>query len=230
VTLGTLGDVSVAFLPRHGRHHTVAPHQINYRANVWALHSLGVEAIIGPNATGSLQREILPGDFVVCDQFVDRTSGRLDTFYDSGEVTHVSAAEPYCPILRKHAITVCEKLGIRVHKNGTIVVVNGPRFSTKAESRWYTQMGWQVIGMTQYPECFLARELQLPYVNLSLITDHDAGLESDSGESVSNAAVLAVFKENIENLKKVLFEIVTTLPDLTDSPARVALVGARMGV
>ena len=228
ITLGQLGEKTVAFLPRHGRGHTIPPHAINYRANLWAMKSLGVESVIGPCAVGSLQKHIAPGHFVLCDQFVDRTSARKDTFYDGPIVTHVSAAEPYCPILRQHALAVCREQGIEVHAQGTVVVINGPRFSTKAESRWFTQMGWDIVGMTQYPEAYLARELELPYVNLSLVTDYDAGLVSEEGEAVTSEAVMAVFKANIENLRLVLFALVETLPNTRSSPARTALKGARL--
>ena len=170
VTLGEVGGKTVAFLPRHGRDHSLPPHVINYRANVWAMKSLGVTDIIGPNACGSLQGHVKPGHFVICDQFVDRTSGRKDTFYDGPITTHVSAADPYCPILREHAVTVCQQQGVVVHPAGTVVVIQGPRFSTKAESHWFTSMGWEVINMTQYPECYLARELEMSYVNISVIT------------------------------------------------------------
>lgn len=229
VTLGRFGDKTVAFLPRHGRGHTIPPHAINYRANLWAMKHLGVEAVIGPCAVGSLQRHIEPGHVVLCDQFVDRTYGRKDTFFEGPLVTHVSAAEPYCPVLRAHALAVCHEQGISVHPHGTIVVINGPRFSTKAESRWFTQLGWDVVGMTQYPEAFLARELELPYVNLSVVTDYDAGLVSEEAEAVTSEAVIAVFKANIEKLRRLLFALVETLPDTSASPARVALTGARLG-
>ena len=229
--LGKIGDKTVAFLPRHGRSHDIPPHKINYRANVHAMHQLGVQAIIAPNATGSLQKHIHPGDFVICDQFVDRTHGRADTFYDGPIVTHVSAADPYCPILRAHASTICDRRAVRHHKTGTMVVINGPRFSTRAESRWFTQMGWEVVGMTQYPECYLARELQIPYVNISVITDYDAGLEELEGVEaetiVSNNAVIEAFQASLESLRGVLFEMIETLPDLTESPARTSLQNAR---
>ncbi|MGC4047772.1 MAG: S-methyl-5'-thioadenosine phosphorylase [Armatimonas sp.] len=227
VTIGTLGGRRVAFLPRHGRAHSIPPHAINYRANVWALHSLGVKAILGPNATGSLQADYKPGDFAICDQFVDRTSGRKDTFYDGPIVTHVSAAEPYCPFLRAHLVEVCQKCGVRVHPRGTMVVVNGPRFSTRAESKWYTSMGWEIIGMTGYPEGWLARELQIPYANISVVTDYDAGLVGETGEAVSNDAVREQFALSLTALKGIIEEAVASLPDLTNSPACSALEGAR---
>jgi 5'-methylthioadenosine phosphorylase len=227
VTIGTLGGKRVAFLPRHGRMHSIPPHKINYRANVWALHSLGVKAILGPNATGSLQTHYKPGDFAICDQFVDRTHGRADTFYDGPIVTHVSAAEPYCPLLRAHLVAVCKNRGVPVHDGGTMVVINGPRFSTKAESKWFTRMGWEIVGMTGYPECWLARELQVPYANISVVTDYDAGLVGETGEAVSGEAVIQQFHKSLSALKGVIEEAIATLPDLSTSPARVALEGAR---
>ena len=229
LTLGEIGGKSVAFLPRHGKNHDLPPHVINYRANVWAMKSLGVMDIIAPNACGSLQTQVKPGDIVVCDQFVDRTSGRKDTFYDGPVTTHVSSAEPYCPVLRNHAISVCHARGVSVHETGTVVVIQGPRFSTKAESRWFTQMGWEVINMTQYPECFLAREKEMSYVNLSLITDYDAGLSADepNARPVSNQDVIDVFRENLEKLKGVVLQMIETLPDTSDSPARNCLAASR---
>ena len=157
-----LADVAgrrVAFLPRHGRRHTIPPHRINYRANVWAMKSLGVKAAISPCAAGSLQLQVKPGDFVVCDQFVDRTSGRADTFFDGPIVTHLSSAETYDPVLRRLAIETIRDHGIEVHERGTVVVIQGPRFSTKSESKWFSDAGWEVINMTQYPEAWLCREL-----------------------------------------------------------------------
>ena len=149
----------VAFLPRHGRRHTIPPHGINYRANVWAMRSLGCRCVISPCAAGSLQPHVKPGDFVVCDQFIDRTSGRADTYYDGPIVTHVSSAETYDPTLREIAVQTIRDHGIGCHATGTIVVIQGPRFSTKAESKWYHDAGWEVINMTQYPEAYLCREL-----------------------------------------------------------------------
>lgn len=227
VTLAEIGEKTVAFLPRHGRSHSIPPHKINYRANLWAMKSLGVTDIIGPNACGSLQPHVKPGDFVICDQFVDRTTGRIDTFYDGPIVTHVSAAEPYCPLLRKHAIESCRAEGITVHERGTVVVINGPRFSTKSESLWFGSQGWEVINMTQYPEMYLARELEISYVNISLITDFDAGLIGEDHPPVTNDEVLAVFTANLDNLRRVLRRMIETLPDTSASPARSVLSVSR---
>ena len=170
--IGDIGGTKVAFLPRHGRRHQLPPHMINYRANVWGMKELGVKRIIGPCASGSLNREMGLGHFVVCDQFVDRTWGRGDTFYDGPTTTHVSAADPYCPDLRQALIAAGRELGITVHERGTVVVIQGPRFSTRAESKWFSAMGWDVINMTGYPEGYLARELELCYANISLVTDY----------------------------------------------------------
>jgi 5'-methylthioadenosine phosphorylase len=229
VSIAEMGGKTVAFLPRHGRKHSLPPHMINYRANVWAMKSLGVTDIIAPNACGSLQSHVKPGDLVVCDQFVDRTTGRKDTFYDGPITTHVSAAEPYCPLLRAHAVACCRAQNVPVHETGTVVVVQGPRFSTKAESRWFTNQGWEVINMTQYPECYLARELEMSYVNLSLITDYDAGLVGDdpNARPVTNEEVLAVFTANLDNLRRVLVRMIETLPDTSHSPARNCLAASR---
>jgi 5'-methylthioadenosine phosphorylase len=172
-----------------------------------------VERIIGPTACGSLKPEIKPGEFVVADQIVDRTTGRKDTFYDGPVVTHVSFADPYCPQLRPLAIDALRSVGITVHDRGTIVTIQGPRFSTKAESRWFSSAGWEVINMTQYPECYLARELEMCYVNISLITDYDVGLEGVPGiEPVSHEEVMHVFASNIENVRNGISAIITAMP------------------
>jgi 5'-methylthioadenosine phosphorylase len=202
IAIGRMGGVRVAFLPRHGQQHRIPPHAINYRANVWAMAQLGVTRLIAPTAVGSLQVGIKPGDFVVVDQFVDRTYGRPQTFYDGPRVVHISSADPYCDDLRQRSIRVGHDLGIRVHERGTVVVVQGPRFSTRAESKWYASQGWEVINMTQYPEVVLARELQLCYVNISLITDYDVGLEGI--EPVTVDEVVRVLHENNERVRRLI--------------------------
>jgi 5'-methylthioadenosine phosphorylase len=210
ITVGQIAGRSVAFLPRHGKDHQLPPHMIDYRANVWAMKELGVTRIIGPNACGSLQPHVKPGEFVICDQFVDRTWGRKDTFYDGPVTTHVSSADPYCPDMRRVAVAKARELGITVHDGGTVVVIQGPRFSTRSESRWFASQGWEVINMTQYPECYLARELEICYCNISLITDHDAGAEGV--EPVSNDEVVRVFEANNEKLRALLYAMVPELP------------------
>jgi 5'-methylthioadenosine phosphorylase len=212
LTIGNIGNKCVAFLARHGRDHSIPPHKINYRANVWAMKALGAEVIISPCACGSLQREIAPGHFVLCDQFVDRTRNREDTFYDGPIVSHVSSAEPYSEGLRELALAACRKCNVTVHEKGTIVVIQGPRFSTKAESQWFTSMGWSVIGMTQYPEAHLCRELGMAVVNISLVTDYDSGLVANV-EAVNAASVLEVFRENSIKVREVVASLIQSLPD-----------------
>lgn len=218
----------VAFLPRHGRHHTIPPHQINYRANVWAMKSLGVRYLLSPCAVGSLQTDREPEHFVVCDQYVDRTNGRMDTFFEGPEVHHVSSADPYCPHLRHIAIDVIREQGIPVHASGTLVVIQGPRFSSKAESRWFTQMGWSVVGMTGYPEAYLALEQEIAVVNISLVTDYDSGLVGDV-PPVTSAEVYAVFKRNSERIKGVVLEMIKRIPLDLDSPCHHALEHSKVG-
>ncbi|MCA1645853.1 MAG: S-methyl-5'-thioadenosine phosphorylase [Chloroflexi bacterium] len=213
IMLGHMGDVRVAFLPRHGAQHRIPPHVINYRANVWAMAELGVTRLIAPTAAGSLQPAVKPGDFVICDQFVDRTYAREQTFYDGPRVVHISTADPYCPELRAHSIGVGRTLGVTIHDRGTVVVIQGPRFATRSESRWYAKQGWEVINMTQYPEVALARELQMCYVNIALITDYDAGLEGEAGIApVSVNQVTRVLNDNNERVRQLIERL---LPRLT---------------
>jgi 5'-methylthioadenosine phosphorylase len=205
IAIGHMGDVRVAFLPRHGAQHRIPPHAINYRANLWAMAQLGVTRLIAPTAAGSLQPTVKPGDFVVCDQFVDRTYAREQTFYDGPRVVHISTADPYCPDLREHSIAVGRELGVTIHDRGTVVVIQGPRFATRSESRWFSNQGWEVINMTQYPEVVLARELQMCYVNIALITDYDAGLEGEAGIApVSVDQVVRVLDDNNERVRRLI--------------------------
>ena len=225
--LATVGGRDVAFLPRHGRRHTIPPHRINYRANVWGMRALGVEAVISPCAAGSLQAGVKPGDFVTCDQLVDRTNGRADTFFDGPIVSHVSSAELYDPTLRAIAAEVIESHGIPLHRTGTLVVIQGPRFSTKAESRWFSNQGWEVISMTQYPEAYLCRELGMAVVNIALITDYDAGV-LEGTEAVTAHDVLAVFEQNAARIRSVVLDMIGRFPaDLRALGARDALAVTR---
>lgn len=228
IAIGELEGVTVAFLPRHGAGHTLPPAAINYRANLWAMKELGVTRVLAPTAAGSLQPHVSPGDFVVCDQFVDRTWGRSDTFYATGpSVAHMSPADPYCPALRELAIGCGRDLGVTMHERGTVVVIQGPRFSTRAESRWFSSMGWEVINMTQYPEVVLARELELCYVNISLITDYDAGLDSDSSvRPVSAAEVGEVFARNNDRIRSLLLRLIPRIPSERACPCSTAMRGA----
>ncbi len=226
--IGDVGGKRVAFLPRHGSRHQLPPHMINYRANVWGMKSLGVTRIIGPCASGSLQREVGLGEFVVCDQFVDRTSARRDTFYDGPVTTHVSAADPYCPTIREALIAKGRDLGIIMHERGTVVTIQGPRFSTRAESRWFSSAGWEVINMTAYPEGYLARELEICYANVSLITDYDVGVADDPDvPAVSHADVVEVFEKNNEKLRELLFAVIPGLDGPRECLCATALTGAR---
>jgi 5'-methylthioadenosine phosphorylase len=226
VHLGEIAGRRVAFLPRHGSEHQYPPHKINYRANVYAMKSLGVRWIVGPTASGSLSKKLKPGSMVVCDQLVDRTKGRIDSFYDGPRTTHVSFADPYCPTLRPIAIEALRSLAIDTHDSGTVVVIQGPRFSTRAESKWFQGQGWEVINMTQYPEAYLARELEMCYVNISLITDYDVGMEDVA--PVSHLEVIEVFKRNNERLKEAIATIVAAIPLASDCSCRHALEGARI--
>ncbi len=208
ITTATVGGRTVAFLPRHGRDHRYPPHKIPYRANLWALRELGVRQILAPCAVGGLRPELGPGTFVLPDQLVDRTSGRIQSFYDERAV-HVNFADPYCPDGRA---TVLDQRGdVEIVDGGTMVVIEGPRFSTRAESRWYTAMGGTVINMTGHPEAVLARELALCYTTLALVTDLDAGVEGDHG--VTQEEVFRVFGENIARLRDLLLRVVPHLPE-----------------
>jgi 5'-methylthioadenosine phosphorylase len=215
IAVGTVGTRRVAFLARHGSRHTIPPAAINYRANLWAFKELGVERVIGPNASGSLQANVKPGSFVVCDQFVDRTWGRNDSYHMEGpRVAHLSAADPYCPQLRSLAVEIGREQSIEMHDGGTVVVIQGPRFASRAESRWYGKQGWHVINMTQYPEAVLARELEMCYVNVALITDYDAGTEAEPEIAPVNANdVVAVMSSNNERVRRLILKLIERLPD-----------------
>ncbi|MDQ5873764.1 MAG: S-methyl-5'-thioadenosine phosphorylase [Actinomycetota bacterium] len=227
LSVGTIGGRTAAFLPRHGTGHTLPPHMINYRANLWAFKELGVTRIIGPCAAGSLQKEVEPGHFVISDQLVDRTWGRKDTFYEGPLTTHVSFADPYCPELRPLALEIARSQGVQAHDGGTVVTVQGPRFSTRAESKWYQDAGWQVINMTQYPEAYLARELEICYVNVALITDYDVGIMGET-EAVNHEEVLRVVAENNERLRSLIFDLVPVIPEQRSCLCSRALQGARL--
>lgn len=209
VAIGVGGGRRIAFLPRHGLGHRFPPHEINYRANLWALRSLGVRQILAPCAVGSLRPELGPGSIVVPDQVVDRTSGRVQTYYDTGAV-HVPFADPYCEEGRTSVLKAASRVGIEGHDGGTMVVVQGPRFSSRAESQWYAQAGWSLVNMTGVPEAVLSRELGLCYTAVALVTDHDAGIAA--GKSVDQETVFQVFNENIQRLRSVILEAVRLLP------------------
>jgi 5'-methylthioadenosine phosphorylase len=229
VALSSIGKRRVAFLPRHGVHHEYPPHVVPYRANAFAFKELGVSRVIGPCAVGSLKAEVKPGDLVICDQFVNFTTGRRDTFYDGPETTHIGVADPYCPELREVAIEAADSLGLGVHPKGTVVVIQGPRFSTRSESRFFRQQGWDVINMTQYPEVTLARELEMCYLNISMVTDYDVGLEGDpNARPVSHEEVVKVFNENISNLRDLISEVTRRTPARRKCDCGRALAHARV--
>lgn len=223
--VGKIGGTRVAFIPRHGSKHELPPHRIPYRANVWAMKELGVRRILGPCASGALRPDLALGEFVICDQFVDRTTGRADTFYDGPETTHVSAADPYCADLRRLLYETAVELGIPARDRGTVVTIQGPRFSTRAESRWFRSSGWDVVNMTAYPEGHLARELELCYANVSMVTDYDAGVED--GEPVSQHEVARVFAENNERLLGLLRAVIPRIGPQPDDTCATALRHAR---
>jgi 5'-methylthioadenosine phosphorylase len=217
ITVATVAGRRVAFLPRHGRGHRFAAHRVPFRANVWALASLGVRSIVAPCSAGALQPELEPGDFVVVDQLVDRTWGRRDTFHDVGGdehqgagVHHQSFADPYDAGLRAALVEAGKTVGVRIHDRGTMVVINGPRFSTRAESLWFRSMGWHVVNMTGYPEAVLAAEAGIPYATIALVTDRDAGV--DGGEPVTMEAVFATMQRNVANVRELLVAALPHLP------------------
>ncbi len=225
IAIGTVGDRSVAFLPRHGKNHEFPAHRVNYRANMWALRSLGVRQVLAPCAVGGLQVEYGPGTFVVPDQLVDRTTARTQTYFDEN-ACHVAFADPYCLRLRGHLL-----VGLKEHApvdGGTLVVIEGPRFSTRAESRWYAAQGWAVIGMTSHPEAILAREMALCYSTVCLVTDHDAGV--DEASAVSMEAVFKVFAAHTETLKSALTGVIGSLGTERDCSCSHAVDGMALPI
>ncbi len=214
IVVGQVEGRSVAFLARHGRDHRYPPHKVPYRANLWALRSLGVRQVLAPCAVGGLRAHLGPGTLVVPDQFVDRTSGRVQTYYDDGAV-HVSMSDPYCPTGRQAVLQSGRDAHWSPTNGGTLVIIEGPRFSTRAESRWFSANDWSIVGMTGFPEAALARELALCYTSIAVVTDLDAGVEE--GQGVTHAEVLAVFGASIDRLRDVLLD---TIPRLPESDAR----------
>jgi 5'-methylthioadenosine phosphorylase len=206
VSVGTVAGRRVAFLPRHGGHHEFPPHRIPYRANLWALRSLGVRQVLAPCAVGGLSHDVAPGDVVLPDQLVDRTYARTQSYVETGAV-HLPFADPYCPRLTETVAAADDSVRV----GGTMVVVEGPRFSTRAESQHYAAQGWSLINMTGHPEAALAREMRQCYLSIALVTDLDAGVETGSG--VGQEEVFALFAQNLERLKGLLTDTVERLPD-----------------
>src|SRR3954451_228349 len=227
VTVGDVAGRPVAFLPRHGRDHRFPPHRVNYRANLWALRAVGVRQVLAPSAVGSLHPEVGPGAVVLPDQVVDRTWGREHTVYDCvGPVVHVSMDDPYFLRGRRAVLEAGGRDAVPITDGGSLVVVQGPRFSTRAESRWHVSAGWSLVGMTGMPETAIARELAMCLTGVSLVTDLDAGV--DTGEGVTHAEVLEVFGRNVERLRSLLETALTLLPDDDNCPCQHALDGLRL--
>ncbi len=223
ITLGVYEGKPIAILPRHGSDHRFSPSLVNYRANIWALKSLGVTRVLAPYAVGSLQEDIKPGDFVFVDQFIDRTHGRASTFYDKpGKVCHISVADPVCQELRNMLTETAKALNLSFRPGGTYVCIEGPRFSSRAESRSYQSMGAHVIGMTMVPECVLAREAELCYAGIAMVTDYDTFKE----QAVSIEEVTKSMKENIEKVRKLLAGTIRKIPEKRGCACGKALEGA----
>ena len=228
LVFGEIGGKRVAFLPRHGRDHRFPPHKIPYRANLWALRSVGVRQILAPSAVGSLTHSYGPGTLVVPDQLVDRTTSRAQTYYDEGAAVHVQFADPYCPVGRARAVGAARATGWVPAASGTLVVIEGPRFSTRAESQWYAAQGWTLVGMTAHPEAVLARELALCYTTIALVTDTDAGV--DEGQGVTQEEVFKVFAANVARLRELIVKTIEDLPLDRDCPCGHALDGFKLPI
>jgi 5'-methylthioadenosine phosphorylase len=205
ITIGKFFERTIAFIPRHGKNHRIPPHRINNRANIWALKELGVTRIIAPSAVGSLQKELKPGDIAVPDQFIDFTKARQYTFYDGGQVCHISSSDPFCTELKKLTIDCANNLNYRIHEHVTYVCIEGPRFSTRAESHFFREvMKAHIIGMTLVPECILAREAEICYVSIATITDYDAWTDSP----VSSDRIIETLQKNIEKTLKLIGQLI----------------------
>lgn len=222
ISIGVYKNTKVAFIPRHGRNHTIPPHRVNYRANIWALKQLGAERIIASSAVGSLRDDYAPGNFVVPDQFIDRTKKRLDTFYEGGQICHISSADPFCPQLRRFFIDFARTLDLDPREKGTYVCIEGPRFSTRAESRLFRMWNADIIGMTLYPECVLAREAQLCYISIAMVTDYDVWAE----KPVSVDEIMGTIGKNVEEFKKLIVEAIPQIPKERDCSCQLSLKDA----
>ena len=208
ITIGDYKGRKVAFMPRHGKKHAISPHMINFRANIWAFKELGVTRILAPSAVGSLKEELKPSDFALPSQFLDFTKSRIGSFSEDGKVIHISVAEPFCPELQEIVLQTAQSQNIKIHKNCTYVCIEGPRFSTKAESKFFRTTGADIIGMTLVPECQLAREAQICYVSISTITDYDVWAE----KPVTAKEVLETLSKNVESIKKMLAVLLEKIP------------------
>lgn len=222
VVVGKYNGIDVVFIPRHGSKHTISPSCVNYRANIWAMKELGVTHILAPAAVGSLREKIKPGDIVFPDQIIDRTYGRKVSFYEGSKVCHVSFAHPFCEKLRKVLIKAAKEAKIRAHESGTCVVIEGPRFSTKAESNLFRSWGCDIINMTMYPECVLAREAQICYASIAMVTDWDCWKE----RIVDTKTVLETMRANVAKVKQIISAAIPKIEVDGDCPCRHALEGA----
>ena len=208
ITVGVFKGRKIAFLPRHGKKHTIPPHMINFKANIWAFKELGVTRIIAPSAVGSLKEELSPGHFALPTQFLDFTKSRDGSFSEDGRVIHISVADPFCPELQSSILKVADEQNIGIHKDCTYVCIEGPRFSTRAESKFYRTTGADIIGMTLVPECQLAREAQICYASISTVTDYDVWAD----KPVTAKEVLETLSKNVEITKKILTEVIDKIP------------------
>jgi len=224
IVLGNLGDVRIAFLPRHGVGHRISPGELPSKANIYALKALGVERIISVNAVGSLKEEIEPLDVVIPDQLIDCTKGRASTFFTDGIVGHISFSEPFCPVLSQISLEAASKVGTKVHKGGTYLVMEGPQLSTKAESQLYRSWEADVIGMTALPEAKLAREAEICYVTLALITDYDCW--HPTYESVTTDMILTNLRKGVDTIKEILKLLLPSIPQKRDCACADALKSA----
>ena len=224
ITVGRLGEISIAFLPRHGRGHQISPTEVPYRANIYALKSLGVEWLISVNAVGSFKQELKPGDLVIPDQLIDRTRNRVDTFFGEGLVAHIPFADPFCPVLSQILYDAAKETGADVHPRGTCVVIEGPAFSTRAESRLYLSWGADIIGMTALPEAKLAREAEICYAIIAGVTDYDSWQEQSQPLAVND--ILNTLHQNVATIKKIIKLAVARIPEKRNCECATALKDA----
>ena len=222
ITIGMFNGRKIAFLPRHGKKHTIPPHMINFKANIWAFKELGVTRIIAPSAVGSLKEEFEPGHFALPTQFLDFTKSRDGSFSEDGKVIHISVADPFCPELQSSILKVIENQDMEIHKDCTYVCIEGPRFSTKAESKFYRTTGAEIIGMTLVPECQLAREAQMCYASISTVTDYDVWAE----KPVTVKEVIETLSKNVEKTKKILTDLIDKIPKTRSCSCQKALAEA----
>jgi 5'-methylthioadenosine phosphorylase len=224
ITTGRLGEIGIAFLPRHGKGHRISPTEVPYQANIYALKGLGVEWIIAVNTVGSFKQEIKPGDLVIPDQLIDRTRSRANSFFGGGLVVHIPFAEPFCPVLSQILLEAAKETGTSVHPKGTYVVMEGPAFSTKAESRLYRSWGADIIGMTALPEAKLAREAEICYAIIAGVTDYDSWQEQSEPFTVD--VILNILRQNIDTVKRIIKLAVARIPEKRDCECATALKAA----